>query len=177
MLKRNRTHLSLGIILILVALGLLYLKSNPALAESIHIAMSWPVWIILGGGTFLLIGLLTGEPEMAIPASIFAGVGVILYFQNINKDWSSWLYMWTLIPGFAGIGNILAGTFGARFRKSIIEGCRLLIISSLMFLIVTSIFGKLNILGPNKELIIAGLLLLLGVWLIIRGVIRPQPKE
>ncbi|HCM96131.1 MAG: hypothetical protein A2X25_04240 [Chloroflexi bacterium GWB2_49_20] len=177
MTKRNRTHLALGVILILLAIGLLILKANPSLAEYIHVDMSWPAWIIIGGGVFLLFGLLVGEPDMAIPASIFAGVGSILYYQNAYQDFSSWAYMWTLIPGFAGLGNVLAGFFGASFRKSISEGFRLIFISIIMFLIFASVFGKLEILGPNKEFILAGILLLFGVWLIIRGLIRPQAKE
>jgi len=177
MSKRNRTQLTLGIILIVIAAGLLLFKANPSLAEYIQIDMGWPTWIIIGGGIFLLFGLLVGEPDLAIPASIFAGVGSILYYQNASQDWSSWSYMWTLIPGFAGVGNILAGLLGAKFRKSISEGIRMLFISTIMFLIFGSMFGGLAILGPNKEFILAGLLILFGIWLIIRGLIRPQVSE
>lgn len=177
MSKRNRTQLTLGIILILMAATMLLFKANPSLTENIHIEMSWPTWIIIGGGIFLLFGLLIGEPDMAIPASIIAGVGSILYYQNANQNWSSWAYMWTLIPGFAGVGNILAGLFGAKFRKSISEGIRLIFISTIMFLIFASMFGELAILGHNKEFIIAGLLILFGIWLIIRGLVRPQLSE
>jgi len=177
MSKRNRTQLTLGIILILIAVAMLVFKANPSLSEYIQISMGWPTWIIIGGGIFLLFGLLVGEPDMAIPASIFAGVGSILYYQNASQDWSSWSYMWTLIPGFAGVGNILAGLFGAKFRKSISEGFRLLFISTIMFLIFASMFGGLVILGPNKEFILAGLLILFGIWLIIRGLIRPRLSE
>ena len=177
MSKRNRTQLTLGIILIFIAVGLLILKANPSLAEYIRIDMGWPTWIIIGGGIFLFFGLLVGEPDMAIPACIFAGVGSILYYQNASQDWSSWSYMWTLIPGFAGLGNILAGLFGANFRKSISEGIRLLFISTIMFLIFGSMFSGLAILGPYKDFILAGILILFGVWLIIRGLIRPQVSE
>jgi hypothetical protein len=151
MSKQNRTHLALGIILIMLAIIMLILKSNPSLAEYIHFEMVWPMWVVFGGVLFLLIGLLSGEPDMAVPASIFAGVGGILYYQQITQDWSSWSYLWTLIPGFAGVGNILSGFLGANFRKSIAEGFRSLIISILLFLVVASIFGKLSILGPNKD--------------------------
>jgi hypothetical protein len=176
MSKRNRTHLTLGVILILVAVGMLVLKAYPSLSEYFHFEMIWPLWVILGGGFFLLMGLITGEPDLAIPASIFVGVGGILYYQQNTQDWASWSFMWTLIPGFAGIGNILAGLIGANFRKSIYEGFRLLIISSVMFLFFASIFGRLNILGTNKDFILAGLLLVFGVWLIIRGLIHQQTK-
>lgn len=177
MTKRNRTQLTLGILLILFAATMLVFKANPSLAEYIQIEMSWPTWIIIGGGIFLLFGLLVGEPDMAIPASIFAGVGSILYYQDASQNWSSWAYMWTLIPGFAGVGNILAGLFGANFRRSISEGFKMLFISTIMFLIFGSMFGGLAILGPNKEFIIAGLLILFGIWLIIRAFLRPQKSE
>ena len=177
MSKRNRSHLTLGIILILLAIGMLVLKANPSLKEYIHFDLIWPMWVILGGALFLFLGLLIGEPDLAIPASIFAGVGGILYYQSLSNDWSSWAFMWTLIPGFAGVGNILAGLIGADFRKSIKEGFRLVVISLVMFLIVASIFGRLNILGPNKDFIVAGLMLLFGIWLLIRGLIPKKPKE
>jgi len=177
MSKRNRTQLTLGIILILIAAGMLLFKANPSLREYIHIDMEWPTWIIIGGGIFLLFGLIIGEPDLAIPASIFAGVGSILYYQNASQDWTSWSYMWALIPGFAGIGNILAGLIGANLRRSISEGFRLVFISTIMFLIFGSIFGGLAILGPNKEFILAGILILFGIWLIVRGLIRPKAHE
>jgi hypothetical protein len=176
MSKKYKSQLALGVILILLAVGLLVIKGNPAIAETIHIQLIWPTWIILGGGLFLFIGLLTGEPDMAIPASIFAGIGGILYYQYNSQDWSSWAYLWTLIPGFAGIGNILSGLFGGNFRRSIAEGFKLLLISTIMFLITASFFGKLEILGPYKEFILAGLLLLCGIWLIVRGLFRPKEK-
>ena len=177
MSKRNRTQFSLGIIFILIAILLLLFKAYPSLAANIHVDMGWPTWIIIGGGIFLVFGLLVGEPDLAIPASIFAGVGSILYYQNSSQDWASWSYMWTLIPGFAGVGNILAGLIGANFRRSFSEGFRLIFISTIMFFIFGSMFGGLVILGPNREFIIAALLILFGIWLIIRGLIRPQSNE
>ena len=41
---------------------------------------------------------------MAVPACIVAGIGGILYYQNMTGDWASWAYAWTLIPGFVGVG-------------------------------------------------------------------------
>lgn len=64
----------------------------------------WPMWVIGAGALVFLIGLITGNPGMAIPASIVAGIGGILYYQETTGNFSSWSYMWTLIPGFVGNG-------------------------------------------------------------------------
>jgi len=45
----------------------------------------------------LLIGLITGAPGMAVPASIIAGSADSL-LSEATSDYSSWSYMWTLLP-------------------------------------------------------------------------------
>ena len=66
------------------------------------------------GGMLLVIGLLTRTPEMAIPASIVAGIGGILWVQNTYNNWGTWSYSWALIPGFVGVGILLSGLLGGR---------------------------------------------------------------
>lgn len=45
-----------------------------------------------------------------------------------------------------------------------------------MFLVFGAAFGGLDILGPYKEYTLAGLLFLLGLWLILRGVFRRRKE-
>ncbi len=118
--------------------------------------------------------LITGAPGMAVPASIIAGIGGILYYQNATGDFASWSYMWTLIPGFVGVGSILAGLLGEHTRRNLGHGLRLMVISAVMFLIFATFFGGLDILGPYGLPII---LILLGVYVLARGFIRSGKRE
>ncbi len=90
MSKQNQTQLVLGILL--VAIGVFYLLAQqmPALRGLLQVQFQWPFYVIGAGALILIIGLLTGAPSMAIPASIVAGIGGILYYQNASQDWESW---------------------------------------------------------------------------------------
>src|SRR3989304_799024 len=108
-MRQNRSSLILGILLILFGGCLVAPRQVPAVQDWLDNNFTWPMWTIGAGLLILLIGLITGAPGMAVPASIVAGIGGILYYQNATGDFGSWSYMWALIPGFVGVGTILAG--------------------------------------------------------------------
>ncbi len=169
MSKANKTQLILGILLVLAGVWFVVAQQIPALKFWVNLEFVWPFYVIGAGVLILLVGLLTGEPRMAIPASIVAGVGGILYYQNIhNNDYSTWSFLWTLIPGFVGIGNILAGLFGDDTLHSLGRGVNLVVISAILFLIFAAIFHQLTFLGTYG---LAGLLILFGLYVIGRGLI------
>jgi hypothetical protein len=169
MSKQNRTQLALGILL--VAIGVLYLvaQQTPWLRSLLSTEFVWPFWVIGAGALILVIGLLTGVPSMAIPACLVAGVGGILYYQNRTGDWESWAFLWTLIPGFVAIGILLTGLFGEDTRNNLVRGLNLLVVSAVLFLIFAALFQRLSLLGPYGP---AVLLILLGVYIIGRGLLR-----
>ena len=173
MQKRNRTQLILGLILIPVAGWLIAERIYPNLANLIHLPpFDWPMWVMLAGAMLLVLGLLVGAPGMAIPACIVAGIGGILYYQNATGDWQSWAYMWTLIPGFVGIGSILAGILGEDFKSSVMHGLNTLLVSIVLFAVFGTLFGGWAILGVYGQYVPIALLFLLGIWLIVRGFLR-----
>lgn len=172
--KRNRTQLALGLILILVAAWLVVAKFRPDLAAWLTLTFDWPMWVISVGVMLLLIGLLVGAPGMAVPACIVGGIGGILYYQNATGNWESWAYMWALIPGFVGVGSLLAGLFGEGFRQNFRHGLNLVVVSLVLFLIFATFFGGLEILGPYKEYWLAGLMFLFGLCFILRGLLRKR---
>lgn len=172
-MRRNRSTLILGVLLILIGIWLVISRQVPELQRWLDVEFSWPMWTIGAGILIFIIGLLTGAPGMAVPASIVTGIGCILYYQNANDDYGSWAYMWTLIPGFVGVGLILAGLLGENTRKNISSGLNLIVISLVMFLIFGTLFGGLGILGPYGPAI---LLIALGVYILVRGLIR-NPKR
>ncbi|MBK9925736.1 MAG: hypothetical protein IPP66_10625 [Anaerolineales bacterium] len=168
-MKQNRSSLALGLILLAVGGWLLAVRQVPALEKWINLNFSWPMWTIGAGVLILFIGLLTGSPGMAVPASIVAGVGGILYYQNETGNFASWSYMWTLIPGFVGVGSILAGLLGENTRRNIGHGLRLIVTSAVLFLIFATFFGGLSILGEYGLPIV---LILLGLYILARGFMR-----
>lgn len=167
-MRQNRTNLFLGVLLILIGAWLVITRQVPAVQDWIA-TLTWPMWTIGAGVLVLLIGLITGAPGMAVPASIIAGIGGILYYQNATDDFGSWSYMWTLIPGFVGVGTILAGLLGENTRANLARGVNLLVISAVLFLVFATFFGGLNILGDYGAAII---LILLGLYVLARGFLR-----
>jgi hypothetical protein len=172
--KRNRTQLVLGILLVLAAAWLVISQVNPAWTGWLRLVFDWPVWIMLAGAGLLLIGLAVGNPEMAVPACIVAGIGGILYYQNISGDWSSWSYMWTLLPGLGGLGNLLSAVIGGTLKQEGRHAVNTIFVSIILFAIFATIFGGLKIFGPYKDYALIGLLFVFGLWLILRGIFRKQ---
>lgn len=168
-MKQNRSNLALGLILLIVGGWLLVTQQVPAIQTWMEDNFSWPMWIIGAGALVFLIGLVTGAPDMSVPASIIAGVGGILYYQNMTGDFGSWSYMWTLIPGFVGVGTILTGLLGERTRRNIGHGLRLIVTSAVLFLVFGTFLGGLDILGEYGLPVI---LILLGIYVLARGFIR-----
>jgi hypothetical protein len=168
-MRQNRTNLFLGILLILIGAWLVITRQVPAVQNWLDENFAWPMWTIGAGLVVFLIGLITGAPGMAVPASIIAGIGGILYYQNATGNYGSWSYMWTLIPGFVGVGTILAGLLGENTRHNLSRGLNLIIISAVMFLVFATFFGGISILGDYGVAIV---LILLGVYILIRGFAR-----
>ncbi len=174
-MRQNRSTLFLGVLLILIGAWLVISRQVPSVREWLDTNFSWPMWTIGAGLLILLIGLITGAPGMAIPASIVAGIGGILFYQNATDNFASWSYMWTLIPGFVGVGTILAGLLGEHTRHNLWRGLNLIVISAVMFLIFATIFGGLGILGNYGAAI---LLIALGIYILLRGFLRNRgPNE
>ena len=168
-MRQNRSALFLGVLMILIGAWLVVSRQVPSVREWLDQNFAWPMWTIGAGLLIFLIGLITGAPGMSVPAAIVAGIGGILYYQNANHDFASWSYMWALIPGFVGVGTILAGLLGEHTRHNLSRGLNLLIISAVMFIIFGSLFGGLNILGGNGAAI---LLIALGIYILVRGFMR-----
>jgi peptidoglycan/LPS O-acetylase OafA/YrhL len=152
---------------------LLLTRQVPSLQQWMDENFIWPVWMIGAGILIFILGLLLNAPGMAVPASIVTGLGGIFYYQVMNDDYSSWSYLWTLIPGFIGIGTILMGLLGENTRRNISSGLNLLVISAVLFLVFATFFGELAILG---EYGLAILLILLGVYVLVRGFIRSRKR-
>lgn len=165
--QARRTNIAFGVILLLLGVWFLVVQMVPGLASILDPSLSWPFIIVGIGIVFLLFGIFARVPGLAIPACIIAGIGGILYWQNLTNNWETWAYMWTLFPGFAGVGTILMGLLGQDTRRSISGGAWLIVISIILFLVFGALLGGLNILGPYWPVV----LIALGVVLLFRAFI------
>jgi hypothetical protein len=168
-MRQNRSNLFLGFLLILLGSWMVVTKQVPAVQHWISENYIWPMWVIGAGALIFLMGLISGNPEMAIPASIVAGLGGIFYYQELHNNYGTWSFMWTLIPGFVGVGHILAGLLGERTRHNLSHGLRNLVVSAVLFLVFGTLLGGLNLLGDLGAPI---LIILLGVYVMARGIMR-----
>jgi hypothetical protein len=172
--RQSRSQLVLGIILILAGVWFFASRTLPSLAEFTNNIFEWPFTLMWIGALILVIGLFTGNPGAAVPAIIVAGIGGIFYYNDTYATQAAWAYMWTLIPGFIGLGSILAGLLGDNTRQNLRNGFNSLIFSAAAFLIFASIFGPLELLGNYG---IAIVLIGLGVWLLLRSLWNSFSKK
>jgi hypothetical protein len=168
--RNTRSQLGLGIVLLL--LGGWFIAQNyfPQIRQ-ITANWDWPYTVIAVGAGLLLLGLILGSPGMAVPACIVAGIGGILLYQNYTEDWDSWAYMWTLIPGFVGIGTMLTGLFGENTRSNLLGGLKTVVVSAVLFLVFSAFFGGWKLLN-NTTMAIG--LMALGVIVIALGFFRKK---
>lgn len=167
--KQGRSQLALGVILILLGAWFFLDKSVPAFHDIFEQYTKWPVNMLLIGAGIFIFGLVLGQPGMSVPAAIVAGLGGIFYYQQTTENFGSWSYMWALIPGFVGVGTVLAGILGENSAQNIKHGLNLMVISAVLFLVFSSFFGGWTLLGNYGPAI---LLILLGVWVLGSGLYR-----
>ncbi len=172
MSKERRSDLVFGIILLLIGAWFLASQFNfvPGLNEIINVQYQWPL-IVIGVGLFLfLIGLLTRSPGMSVPACIVGGIGGILYWTNVTQRWGDWSYLWTLIPGFVGVGSILATLIGGGNKRGYRDGLRLILISLILLVVFIMLFSGQGYFVKYWPILV----ILAGVWVIIQTIIRKK---
>ena len=165
---KNRGQLAVGIVLILLGALFILQKQVPMLGPWVDMYSQWPLNIIVVGALILLVGLLLGAPGMLVPAVIVAAVGGILYYQKITEDSSSWSYLWTLLLVAIGLGITLSGLLSRNMHQAR-SGLRTMGLGAVFFVVFGTLLGKVNVLGGYGPAI---LLVLLGGWLLFRGLLR-----
>jgi hypothetical protein len=173
MSRQKRSDLVFGLILLLIGAWFLATEFNllPGLNELMNIDYQWPLIVIGSGVLLFLLGLLARSPGLSVPACIVVGIGGILYWQNATGQWGSWSYLWTLIPGFVGIGVLLSTLLGGETRRGYTAGLRLILISAIMLVIFVLAFSG----QPSLVRYWPVLVILLGIWIIIRAILHRRP--
>jgi hypothetical protein len=172
MSKERRSDLIFGIILLLIGGWFLAAQFElvPGLNEIMNIDYQWPL-IVIGVGVFLfLFGLLTRNPAMSVPACIVGGIGGLLYWCNSTGNWAAWTYLWTLIPGFVGIGIILSTLLSGHEKTGYREGLKLILISAILFGIFLMLFSGQGLFVKYWPILI----ILGGIWIIIQTLFRKK---
>ncbi len=154
---------------ILVLLGAVFLAFN---VLRIDFGKVWPIiFFIIAAGFYLPVLLMPNERKnlsgLLIPGTILAGLGVIFFYNTLTDDWSSWAYIWTLIPAAVGLGLLLAARVGQWGGDTMKVGFWMFVISTAVCLILAAFFG-----GGNAGAIGAVLLIGLGVYLLIQSMRR-----
>jgi hypothetical protein len=163
-LMQSRNSIIGGFILILVGGLFLLIQLFPDLANQLNPGLYWPL-IIVAVGAFFLLAAVLGAAPLAVPGAIIAGIGSLLYYQNLSGDWASWSYAWTLIPGFVGLGIILMGLLDREHRSAIRGGILLVLISLGLFIFFAGFLSQLSIIGNLWPL----LLIVAGIWILLRN--------
>jgi hypothetical protein len=167
--QHARSQLALGVILVLAGTWFLLDRSLSEFHNLVGQYMEWPGIMFLIGGVIFILALVLRQPGLSVPAAIVAGLGGIFYYQEINSNSQSWSYMWTLIPGFIGVGTILAGLLGESTSYNIKRGLNLMVVSAVLFLVFSSFLGGWKLLGNTGPAI---LLILLGLWVLGSGLYK-----
>src|SRR3989304_1411620 len=82
-----------------------------------------------------------------------------------------WACAWALIPGFVGVGMILAALLGEGGWSQAGKGAESILVSLVLFLIFGSLFGGMTGLGPYWP----ALLVLVRAVQLVRRRLRPYP--
>jgi len=151
-----------GIILILIGAVILLNQFLPGFG----IQLAWPLILVGAGVLFILFGAIFGLGGLAVPGCIIAGLGLIFYYQDYTGDYTSWSYMWALIPGFVGLGVLVSGLINPGTGSG---GWELIIISAILFAIFAAIFGNLS---DQWTIYISILVIVLGVIALIRSLFK-----
>jgi hypothetical protein len=176
---RNSGSLIGGILLI--AFGLLALLSQIFRGFNFW-GTFWP-FIIIGVGAMFFVGMVAGGKSaapLAIPGSIIAVIGLMLFLQNLTNHWESWAYGWTIILMSVGLGIYIMGAWAGDpgQRES---GIKVLRLGTIMFVIFGAIFEGL-IFHTSAGLtgyVFPVALILLGLYLVFQraGVLRAKNND
>lgn len=159
---------------LLVALGIVFLLAS--LLGNNVVGTWWPLFIIVVGLLFF-VPLFLREASwgaFAIPGSVLTMTGLVLLFQNFFDAWQTWAYAWALIAPFSvGVGLYIFGTHATQPGLKDAGGV-VMKVGLVLFLLFGFFFeGLVGVSGSlSLRIVWPILLILLGVWIMLRPVFR-----
>jgi hypothetical protein len=153
---------------VLIGLGLLFLIFN--LIPGYRLALAWPAFLLIIALALLLPPFLwphmrQGLAALWIPGIMLLVLSLIFFYNVSTNDWSSWGFLWILLPSAAGLGLALAALIGRWGQPVTWVGLAIAISGLIVFSLFAFIFGTrlLQAIGP-ASLIILGVFVLLGAF-------------
>lgn len=165
---RNRHVGSLTAGVILIAFGLLAMASQLFRGFNFW-GTFWPL-ILIGVGIVFFAGMFASGRSgggLAIPGSIFCGIGLMMFIQNITGHWESWSYSWTVIVMSVGAGIFIGGWYSGRERMKE-AGTRVFTIGLILFVVFGAFFEMIFQSSPIAQIVFPAGLILLGGYLILK---------
>jgi hypothetical protein len=175
--KRNYGALVVGVVLI--CLGALSLMERLFKGTGFW-GWVWPIMIMAFGALFFIGMFIFGKSYgwMAIPGSIIAVNGLMLFLQNLTGRWETWSYSWTIILISVGLGIFIMGAWeGSESRKK--AGKKVMEIGFILFIIFGAFFEIIFSFGVSegwRSYMFPIALLALGAYLVLKQ-IRFGSKE
>ncbi|MEX1247997.1 MAG: hypothetical protein WEA61_05900 [Anaerolineales bacterium] len=138
----------------------------------------WPFIIIGFGALFFVIMLASGKSAapLAIPGSIFAGIGLVLFLQVLTGHWASWAYGWTLILVMVGVGIYIMGMWSNE-EDHHDAGRRVMGIGLMMFILFGAFFEMIFNSMPFAQLVFPIALIVLGGYLIVTRLVLARSQK
>ncbi len=152
---------------VLIGLGLLTLAGQIFRGFNFW-GMIWPFFVI-GFGVLFFVGMFaTGKSAagLAIPGSIFTGIGLMLFLQNLFGHWESWAYGWTVILMAVGVGIWIMGWYSENSVQRD-SGLRLVKIGAILFIIFGGFFEMIFNEFSFSKFIFPAVLILVGIYLVL----------
>jgi hypothetical protein len=168
MAERRRSGLMAGMVLIVIGLVLLAVQLTPELTGWLNPRYGWPLLIVGLGGLVTIVGFVTWQVGSVTGGCFLLGLGGILYWQNATDSWASWAYIWTLFPGFTGVGMILSCFMADNPRRAFTAGLWSIFTSAMLFLIFGSFLGNLTLLGVYWPVLVIAL----GAAMLLRPIFK-----
>lgn len=143
----------------------------------------WPLLIVAPGLPFLYFASIAEGKDrdnawLAVPGALVTGTGVMMFVQNLTGHWESWAYSWTLYFVLMGMAFIYAGPRTGDKDTPIVG--RYFIFFGAVGFIGLGLFFELFIFdtfGFLGKVMIAGLMIALGWWLLNRDNLGQPPSD
>ena len=164
----RRFYAASGVLLMLVGVILLALIWMPWLWGWIELEYWVPLAIAILGVLIGIVAVRFGLPRLTIPAIVFSGTAYLMYWQHTSGRTASWSYLWTVIPGLAGLGLLVSGLFALQ-ADEIRSGIALMALSAVLYTAFGSWLGGLNLLNPQWVFVLFGVVFVLLLRPMMRG--------
>ncbi len=171
--ESKKGTLATGIILVLLGVAFIIINLIPGFADG----KTWPFIFIVAGIGFLLPAMIwpasrEGLAGLYIPGMIFIVLGGIFLFNVLSSNWGVWAYAWILIPAAVGLGLYSGAIIGKWHEDVRRTGTWMMVISAAVFAFFAAMFGDLLV-----KSIGAGFLILMGILIMLRTLLKKQPTE